>query len=593
MPSLLVRDTKSGKVKEVDLQKRRFTIGKSDWNDLVLPRDGVSREHCAVFQKDDAWFVRDLGSRNGTLLDGEKIEGDVPLKDGARFEVGEFEVQFRAERKRSASPEPEAKAEKESGHGGGHGGGGSHGAAQPIKAVSANGPADELLRESKKLVHQLLLENRDLKRIDFETATGVEARRMTERVAVQVIKELEEQGKIPQDKIDRRALLKQVLDEALGLGPLEDLLADDSISEIMVNRFDQIFVEKRGVGMTLATVQFTSNDQVVHVIRRICAPIGRRINEQTPLVDGRLADGSRVNAVIQPLAVSGPCLTIRKFPKGTMSHHDLIRFGSMTAEMAKFLELCVKERLNIIVSGGTGSGKTTLLNVVSSFIGAHERTVTVEDVSELRLPQAHVVTLETRPPNLEGTGAITIRDLVKNCLRMRPDRIVVGECRGGEALDMLQAMNTGHDGSLTTIHSNSPRDCISRLETLVLMAGMDLPSRAIREQVASAVHIIIQQARLHDGARKVTAISEVTGIESGVVTLQDIFLFQQTGFDEKHKVIGHHEATGNVPKFCQGLKRRGIDVDMSMFARKAPPGAKGGAGGGKGELDDDDKRRRR
>jgi Flp pilus assembly CpaF family ATPase len=300
----------------------------------------------------------------------------------------------------------------------------------------------------------------------------------------------------------------------------------------MVNRFDQIFVEKRGVGMTLATVQFTSNDQVVHVIRRICAPIGRRINEQTPLVDGRLADGSRVNAVIQPLAVSGPCLTIRKFPKGTMSHHDLIRFGSMTKEMASFLELCVegaaehhRQRRHRLGEDHAPERRLELHRRPRAHGHRRGRVGAA-------LPQAHVVTLETRPPNLEGTGAITIRDLVKNCLRMRPDRIVVGECRGGEALDMLQAMNTGHDGSLTTIHSNSPRDCISRLETLVLMAGMDLPSRAIREQVASAVHIIIQQARLHDGTRKVTAISEVTGIESGVVTLQDIFLFQQTGFDE-------------------------------------------------------------
>jgi pilus assembly protein CpaF len=556
VPSLIVRDQKNGRVKEIELQKRRFTIGKSDWNDLVLPRDSVSREHCVVFQKDEAWFVRDLGSRNGTLSDGQPISGDVALKDGYRFEVGEFEVQFRERKRTGASEQDGAKESK------GHGG----------VQVAAGANDREVLREVKKVVHALLLENRELKRIDFEQQATAESRRLTERVAVQVIKDLEEQGKLPTDRIDRRVLLKQVLDEALGLGPLEDLLADDNISEIMVNRFDQIFVEKRGVGMTLADVQFTSNEQVIHVIRRICAPIGRRINEQTPLVDGRLADGSRVNAVIPPLAISGPCLTIRKFPKGRMSVEDLIKFGSLTAEMGKFFDLAVRERLNIIVSGGTGSGKTTLLNIVSSFIGHHERTVTVEDVSELRLPQAHVVTLETRPPNLEGEGAITIRDLVKNCLRMRPDRIVVGECRGGEALDMLQAMNTGHDGSLTTIHSNSPRDCIARLETLVLMAGMDLPSRAIREQIASAVHIIIQQARLHDGSRKVTAISEVTGIESGVVTLQDIFLFQQTGFDEKHKVLGYHEATGNVPKFVQGLKRRGIDVDLSIFQRRAPPG---------------------
>jgi pilus assembly protein CpaF len=557
MPSLIVRDTKNGRVKEVDLQKRRFTVGRSDWNDLVLPRDSVSREHCVIFEKDGAYFVRDLGSRAGTLVDGKPIQGDEPLADGARFEVGEFEMQFRAGKAKSGGGGDEASSEKKE-------------AREARSSATPTGSPTDILRETKKQVHAILLEAKELKRIDFETAPTGEARRLTEKVAVGIIKDLEDQGKIDTSQIDRRRLLKEVLDEALGLGPLEELLADDSISEIMVNRWDQIYVEKRGVGMTVAPQQFTSNDHVLHVIRRIVAPIGRRVNEQTPIVDGRLPDGSRINAVIPPLAVSGPSLTIRKFPKDRLFIKDLIKFGSMTEEMGKFLEICVRERLNICISGGTGSGKTTLLNVVSSFISAKERIVTVEDVSELKLPQDHVVTLETRPPNLEGGGAITIRDLVKNCLRMRPDRIVVGECRGGEALDMLQAMNTGHDGSLTTIHSNSPRDCVARLETLVLMAGMDLPSRAIREQIASAVHLIIQQTRLHDGSRKVIAISEITGLESGVVTLQDIFLFQQTGTDEKHKVIGAHEATGNIPKFVQGLKRRGIEVDMSIFARKTP-----------------------
>src|SRR5262249_29788103 len=276
-------------------------------------------------------------------------------------------------------------------------------------------------------------------------------------------------------------LLKEVLDEALGLGPLEDLIADESINEIMVNAWDKIYVEQKGVGMVLSGKKFTSNEQVIHVIRRILAPIGRRINEQSPMVDARLKDGSRVNAIIPPLAVSGPSLTIRKFPKFKLSTDDLMKWGSITRPMAKFFEVAVRERMNICISGGTGSGKTTLLNIVSSFIPKHERIVTVEDVSELRLPQDHVVTLEARAPNLEGEGAITIRDLVKNCLRMRPDRIVIGECRSGEALDMLQAMNTGHDGSLTTLHANSPRDALARLETMVLMAGMELPVRAIRE----------------------------------------------------------------------------------------------------------------
>ncbi|RMG06961.1 MAG: hypothetical protein D6731_24730 [Planctomycetota bacterium] len=504
--------------------------------------------------------MRDLGSRRGTLVDGKPIGDDRRLEHGLRFEVGEFLIQFR------------------------DGGVGPGSLKSGLRSASLAGapaaPASEAdYRKARERCHALLLENKELKRVDFESLSPDEARRKTERVLVQIIRDLEAEGKLR--GIDRRKLLKDVLDESLGLGPLEQLLKDDNISEIMVNRADQIYIETRDRGMVLADVSFTSDEQVLHVIRRICAPLGRRINEQTPLVDGRLADGSRVNAIIPPLAVSGPTLTIRKFPKERLGVEDLIRFGSLTPEMAEFLQLCVKERLNIVISGGTGSGKTTLLNVVSSFIRESDRVVTVEDTSELKLPQPHVVTLEARPANLEGEGAITIRDLVKNCLRMRPDRIVVGECRGGEALDMLQAMNTGHDGSLTTIHSNSPRDCIARMETLVLFAGTDLPSRAIREQIASAVHIIIQQARLHDGSRKITHITEVTGLESGVVTLQDIFVFKQTGFDEKHRVLGYHTATGNVPKFVQTLRRRGIDVNMSMFAVKAAAeGEKDGRGGG-------------
>ena len=557
MASLIVRDTKNGKVKELELQKRRFTIGRSDFNDLVLPRDEVSREHCVLIEKDGGYMLRDLGSRSGTMLEGKQLAGDAMLHDGARFELGGFELQFRAQRQRTAGGEATSKKAEPSRP------------SSPGRGSKERDLPEDPFKRALMECHKLLLESKELKKVDFETIAEAEARKMTERVAVQIIKDLEAEGKLP-GGIDRRQLLKQLLDEALGLGPLEALLADDGISEIMVNSADDIFIEKRGVGMVRADVRFSSNDQVVHVIRRIVAPIGRRINEQTPLVDGRLADGSRVNAIIPPLAVSGPSLTIRKFPKGRLSIEDLIKFGSMTPAMGKFLEVAVREHCNTLISGGTGSGKTTLLNVVSSFIGKHERIVTVEDVSELKLPQEHVVTLETRPPNLEGEGAITIRDLVKNCLRMRPDRIVVGECRGGEALDMLQAMNTGHDGSLTTIHSNSPRDCIARLETLVLMAGMDLPSRAIREQIASAIHIIIQQSRLADGSRKVIAISEVTGIESGVVTLQDIFLFQQTGFTPDGKVVGQHVATGNVPKFIHNLRRRGIEIDMSMFAAPKP-----------------------
>jgi len=553
MASLIVRDSKNGRVKEIQLTKRRFTIGSSDYNDLVLSRSGVAKEHCVLVEKDGGFVLRDLTKKK-----------EKPLNDGARFDVASFEVQFRGERQRSTSAN-RSKAPKDSKS--------SAGQSKSRGAKSKDaGPSDPLIR-TLRTVHQRLLEAPELKRVDFEDMDPEIARRTTERVLVQIIKDMQDGGELA--GIDRRALLKQALNEALGLGPLEDLLADDDISEIMVNSAVNVFVERRGVGMVRADVRFSSDEQVMHVIRRIVAPIGRRINEQTPLVDGRLADGSRVNAVIPPLAVSGPSLTIRKFPKDRLGIQDLVNFGSMTEAMGKFLEIAVREHSNICISGGTGSGKTTLLNVVSGFIGSHERIVTVEDVSELKLPQEHIVTLEARPPNLEGEGAITIRDLVKNCLRMRPDRIVVGECRGGEALDMLQAMNTGHDGSLTTIHSNSPRDCVARLETLVLLAGMDLPSKAIREQIASAVHIIVQQTRLPDGSRKVTYISEITGMESGIVTLQDIFLFKQTGFDEKGKVVGQHEATGNIPKFVQGLRRRGVPVDMDIFKRPTEGSAAG------------------
>jgi pilus assembly protein CpaF len=347
---------------------------------------------------------------------------------------------------------------------------------------------------------------------------------------------------------------------------LEELLADETVTEIMVNRKDQIYVEQKGK-LTLSEKKFISDEQVRGVIERIVAPLGRRIDESSPLVDARLKDGSRVNAVIPPLALKGPCITIRKFSKKPFKVHDLIRFGSMTNKMGEFLELAVANRQNIFISGGTGSGKTTLLNVMSGFIPEDERIVTVEDAAELQLPQEHVVSLESRPPNIEGKGAILIRDLVKNCLRMRPDRIVVGECRGGEALDMLQAMNTGHDGSLTTAHANSPRDALSRIETMVLMAGMDLPTRAIREQMASAVNLIVQQSRMTDGSRKITYITEITGMEGDKITLQDIFLFKQTGYDkEKQKVIGEYVATGMVPKFIDKLRSRGLNVNLEMFS---------------------------
>ncbi len=360
-----------------------------------------------------------------------------------------------------------------------------------------------------------------------------------------------------------------MLDEAIGLGPLEELLDDDSVSEIMVNRFDEIYIERAG-RLLRYPLTFTGDIAVMGVIERIVAPLGRRIDESSPMVDARLKDGSRVNAIIPPLALKGPCLTIRKFAKRKLTAQDLVEFGAISPAMAEFLEVCVVARKNIIVSGGTGSGKTTLLNILSNFIPLGERIITVEDSAELKLNHAHLISLESRPPNVEGKGGVQIRELVKNTLRMRPDRIVVGECRGAEALDMLQAMNTGHEGSLTTLHANTPRDGLARLETMVLMAGMDLPLLAIREQIASAVDVVVQQTRFACGSRKVTSITELTGMESGKVQLQELFKFASRGYgkDEEGrvgKVLGDFTGCGIVPSFYEELRATGNELDMGIF----------------------------
>ncbi len=366
---------------------------------------------------------------------------------------------------------------------------------------------------------------------------------------------------------ERERLFEGIVAEILGFGPLEVLLSDEGVSEIMVNGPEKVFVERKGK-LSLTTITFENNEHVMRVIDRIVSPLGRRVDESSPYVDARLPDGSRVNAIIPPLALNGPTLTIRKFEKDPLTIDDLVRFGSMTSETAEFMRACVIARLNIVVSGGTGSGKTTLLNVLSSFIPNDERIVTVENAAELQLRQEHVVTLESRPPNIEGKGEVTIRDLVINTLRMRPDRVVVGECRGGETLDMLQAMNTGHDGSLTTAHANSPRDMLSRLETMCLMAGMDLPVRAIREQIASAVDLIIQQSRMRDGSRKIISITEVQGMEGDVIVMSDIFAFEQQGM-ENGKIIGRLKPTGIRPKFYDRIEAAGISLPPNIFGASA------------------------
>jgi pilus assembly protein CpaF len=362
---------------------------------------------------------------------------------------------------------------------------------------------------------------------------------------------------------ERHNLFEAIVAEILGFGPLEILLADETITEIMVNGPRNIFIEQKGM-ITRAPITFENDEHVMRILDRIVAPLGRRVDESSPLVDARLPDGSRVNAVIRPIALCGPTITIRKFSKKPLTVEDLIRFGSMSKEISEFLRACIIARLNIVVAGGTGSGKTTLLNVLSSFIPNNERIVTVENAAELQLRQEHVVTLESRPPNIEGKGAITIQDLVVNCLRMRPDRIVVGECRSGEALDMLQAMNTGHDGSLTTLHANTPRDALSRLEVMCLMSGMDLPVRAIREQIASAVDLICQQNRLRDGTRKIEKITEVQGMEGDVITMSDIFEFEQTGI-EGGKIIGRIRPTGLRPRFIDRIEAAGIHLPPAVF----------------------------
>src|SRR5687768_15446855 len=417
-------------------------------------------------------------------------------------------------------------------------------------------PARESFREAKFRVQNRLINELDPK---LDLSNQVEVRRQIEQLFGKIA---DEEG-LALTRAERVRMLEQITDEILGLGPLEPLLRDETLTEVMVNGPQQVYIEREGK-LELTNVTFQNDDHVMKIIQRIIAPIGRRVDESSPMVDARLADGSRVNAIIPPLSLVGPVITIRKFSATPYTVDDLVRFGTSTPEMFEFLEACVKARLNVFVSGGTGSGKTTMLNILSSFIPDDERIVTIEDAAELQLRQEHVVTLEARPSNIEGKGAVPIRELVRNALRMRPDRIVVGECRSGEALDMLQAMNTGHDGSMSTGHANTPRDMLSRLETMVLMAGMDLPLRAIREQIASAVDLIVHQNRLKDGSRKITHITEVQGMEGDVIVMQDVFIFEQTGVEDG-KIQGRLRPTGIRPHFVERFETAGIHLPPNIF----------------------------
>jgi pilus assembly protein CpaF len=429
-------------------------------------------------------------------------------------------------------------------------------------ALAAAPRQDIAAAELRHRVHQQLID--ELGPILFDRRLSEEdlRRRVHDQLHAAIAAE-----RVPLTAADKARLIQDVSDDILGYGPIDGLLHDEDVTEIMVNGPDRVFVERSGKLTKDADVRFLDEEHVRRVIDKIVSEIGRRIDESTPMVDARLPDGSRVNAVIAPLAIGGPFLTIRKFSADPLQIDDLIRYGSVNAHAARFLQACIVGRLNGVVAGGTGTGKTTMLNVLSSFIPDDERIVTVEDAKELQLHQEHVLCLESRPPNVEGRGEVTIRDLVRNTLRMRPDRIVVGECRSGEALDMLQAMNTGHDGSLTTVHANSPRDTLARLETLVLMAGFDLPVRAIREQMASAIDVIVQLSRLRDGSRRVTHITEVQGMEGDVITLQDIFLFDfAAGVDEHGKYRGQLKATGVRPKFAEKLADQGIRLGPEVFS---------------------------
>lgn len=548
------------------------SIGKGSQCEVRLDNWRLAKEHARLFTSPSGVLIDDAGSFGGVLVNGQRITAQYgPLQNGDLIGIGPFQLRIlNSGEEPQAAPFPVPAA--------------AHAATtapmqstqdtalavpadapEPAAAEPGDAHFQALQFEWRKRLHTKLIDTMDLRRHDVSSMSDEHLRAEADRLIARTLQDMDDE--IPA-QLDRNALRRQVLDEAVGLGPLEELLADETVSEIMVNRFDEIYVERAG-RLQKHALSFTSDRAVMGVIERIVAPLGRRIDESSPMVDARLKDGSRVNAIIAPLALKGSTLTIRKFARRKLNAADLVQFGALSPAMADFLRICVEARKNIIVSGGTGSGKTTLLNILSNFIPSGERVITVEDAAELKLAHEHLISLESRPANVEGKGGVPIRELVRNTLRMRPDRIVVGECRGAEALDMLQAMNTGHEGSLTTLHANTPRDGLARLETMVLMAGMELPLAAIREQIASAVDIIVQQTRFACGTRLVTHICEVSGMESGKIQLQELFRFANKGYAAQAnglaKVQGLFTGCDVVPHFYDELRASGHALDLDIF----------------------------
>lgn len=554
--------SKKGKVlQKVHCAGEKCRIGRDRDNMIVLQGRKVGAVHAWLLEKEEGVFIEDNSSKTGIIVNGKQVSAHGPIVVEDSIAIGDYLLRVTCKRAQNnaAAVGASAVAENETRES-------VASTSTDLARVDTDGQIakmDQLYAGWRIAVRDKLVKLLDLRRIDVNKLSDAELRTVTGETIEKIIADIDD---LPSE-IDQVELARQSLAEAVGLGPLEELLADDSITEIMVNSADQLFFEQNG-RLKKSHVTFTDDRAVISAIERIVAPLGRRIDESSPMVDARLADGSRVNAIIPPLALKGPSMTIRKFAKERLRAQNLIDFGSVSSSMIDFIEMSVKAKRNVVISGGTGSGKTTLLNVLSNFIPESERIITVEDAAELSLVQPNLVSLEARPANQEGKGLVSIRDLVKNCLRMRPDRIVVGECRGGEALDMLQAMNTGHDGSLTTIHSNSPRDCISRLEVLVMMSGIEMPLIAIREQVASAVNIIVQQTRFSCGSRKVTSIAEVTGLEGNTVQLAEIFRFRHMGYGPDGKVRGVFEPTGLIPEFYEKLADQGARVDLSIFEKE-------------------------